>query len=708
MFEYSVDADGIATIVWDQPDRAANVLNAGTFAAWFEIADKAIADDAVKGVIVTSAKKDFIAGGDLESLLAVNDIPDVLERGKVVNGGMRRIEKGGKPFVAAINGSALGGGLEICLGLHNRIASDKAGIMLGLPEATLGLLPGAGGTQRLPRLIGIRQATPLILSGKAMSAAEALKLGILDAVVPEGELIGAAKAMILEGRARRVQPWDEKGFQFPGGVSDIKMDTSFFAPQIAALHGRTLDNQPGLRNILSCIFHGSKVDIDTALLIERRYFAATVVTPEAKNTIRTGFFSMQNARKLGMRPAGFETRTFAKVGVLGAGMMGAGIAYSTAAAGIDVVLLDRDMAAAEKGKAYSAKVMDGQIRKGRKTEAQKDAVLARITPTDDYAGLAGCDLVIEAVFEDRALKAEVTKKAEAVLGEGAIMSSNTSTLPITGLAEASRDATKFIGLHFFSPVDKMQLVEVIVGKETSPETLAHSLDYVAAIRKVPVVVNDSRGFYATRGFRSFVAEGLAMVAEGINPALIENAARQMGMPVGPLMVQDEVSQELAYNIRKQNMRDMGNAYQPDPGHDVLFTMVEKADRRGRKAGGGFYNYAEDGTKSLWPGIEDYYPRAAVQPELEDCVKRIAYIQSLEAVHCMEEGVLTDPRDADIGSILGWGFPMYRGGAISQIHSVGLPTFIAECEEMASKYGQRFEPPALLRRMAEKGETFYAA
>jgi 3-hydroxyacyl-CoA dehydrogenase/enoyl-CoA hydratase/3-hydroxybutyryl-CoA epimerase len=672
------------------------------------VADKAIADDAVKGVVVASAKKDFIAGGDLESLLAVDDVIDVMDRGYIVNGGMRRIEKGGKPFVAAINGVALGGGLEICLGLHNRIASDKKTIRVGLPEATLGLLPGAGGTQRLPRLVGIKAATPLILEGTALTADDALGLGILDAIVPEADLIDAAKAMIHEGRARAVQPWDERGFKFPGGPSDVKMDTTFFAPQIAALHGRTLDNQPGLRNILSCIFHGSKVDIDTALLIERRYFASTIVTPEAKNTIRTGFFSMQNARKLGMRPEGFETKTFTKVGVLGAGMMGAGIAYSTAAAGIDVVLLDRDQSAADKGKAYSAKVMDGQIKRGRKTEQQKDALLSRITATTEYDALAGCDLVIEAVFEDRGLKADVTKKAEAVLAEGAIMSSNTSTLPITGLAEASRDATKFIGLHFFSPVDRMQLVEVIVGEDTSPETLAHSLDYVAAIRKVPVVVNDSRGFYATRGFRSFVAEGLAMVSEGINPALVENAAKQVGMPVGPLTVQDEVSLELGYKVRSQAMADLGNAYEPDPGHDVVFMMVEKAKRLGRKSGGGFYTYAEDGTKSLWAGIEDYYPRAEVQPTLEECVKRIAYIQSLEAVHCMEEGVLTDPRDADLGSILGWGFPMHRGGAISQIHSIGLTKFIADCEELAAKYGPRFNPPAMLREMAEKGEQFYAA
>ena len=709
MIDYSVDAAGIATICWNNPDKSANVMNEVTLGAYFEAVDKAVADDSVIGVVISSAKKDFIAGWDLEYLIRLNDARQIFDRGMLLQDALRKAERSGKPFVAAINGAALGGGLEIAMACHARVASDAPHVRVGLPEVTLGLLPGGGGTQRLTRLIGVKAAVPMLLEGTQVDAATALEMGIIDEVVPADGLIDAAKAWITDDTKRRtVQPWDEKGFTLPGGAIDLAMDLGYFQTANSRLHARNMGNQPAQRNIMACVFHGGRLDIDTGLKVERRYFAATVLSPEAKNMIRTKFLSMQEARKLANRPKGVPTRSFGKVGILGAGMMGAGIAHVTAAAGIDVVLLDRNAEAAEAGKGYSDKVMTKRIAKGRATEAKKAALLGRIRATGNYADLDGCDLVIEAVFEDRDIKADVTRKAEAVLPADAIYASNTSTLPITGLAEASKRPGNFIGLHFFSPVDRMPLVEVIVGKETSDETLAHALDYVAAVRMVPIVVNDSRGFYTSRIFRKWTAEGLAMLAEGVAPARIENAARKAGMPVGPLEVIDAVSIELGYNVRKQGKKDLGNAYVPDPGDNVVWDMVEKARRLGRKAGAGFYDYPEGGEKTLWPGLANLFPVADAQPDLDELVKRFIYVQSVDTARCIEEGVLRSPGDADVGALLGWGFPAHRGGPIGQIQSVGVAAFVGECDALAARHGPRFAPPQLLRDMAARGESFYAA
>lgn len=707
MIDYSLDADGIAIVCQNQPDRSANVMNAKTMGALFDAVDKALADDAVKGIIITSAKKDFMAGGDLEFLLSVKEPADILEIGVVNREGMRRMEKGGKPVVAAINGTALGGGLELCLACHHRIASDRPGLLLGLPEVTLGLLPGAGGTQRLPRMIGVKAAMPLILDGTRMPPAKALELGIIDAIAPAEDLLEAARKLILSGEARSGQPWDEKGFKMPGGPAAIATDTKFFAPAVAARHASKLDTIPAHRNAMACLYHGSRVDFDTALTIERRYFANCVISPEAKNIIRTSFFSMAQARKLAGRPDDVPTRSYSKVGILGAGMMGAGIAYSCAAAGMEVVLLDRDQESADRGKGYSEKVLDKRIARGRSSEDKKAAHMARILATTDYADLDGCEMIIEAVFEDRDLKADVTKKTEAVIGDGAIFASNTSTLPITGLAEASKRPAQFIGLHFFSPADRMPLVEVIVGEQTTDKTLAEALDFVAAIRKTPIVVNDARAFYTSRVFRTYVNEGLKLLSEGVAPALIENAAKQVGMAVGPLTVCDEVSIELGYKVRKQTRADMGDAYVSDVGEPIV-TAMYGAGRLGRKAGGGFFDYHDDGSKAFWPGLSELFPRANQQPDVEEVMTRLAYVQSVETARCLDEGVLRNPRDADVGALLGWGYPAHRGGTISQIHTVGVAEFVAQCDALADAHGERFRPPQNLRDMAETGDNFYAA
>jgi len=711
MIDYSVDGDGIATITWDMPGRSMNVMNFESMTAFAEAVNKALADDAVKGVIIASGKKDFIAGADLEMMLKSlpDDPAEVMERMGGMQALCRAIETSGKPFAAAICGTALGGGYEICLASHYRVAADNPKALIGLPEVTIGLLPGSGGTQRLPRMIGIREALPLLLEGRKVDPQKALKIGMIDKVVPADALLAEAKRWLLEeGPKNTVKPWDKSGFRIPGGAVQSPTGMQTFVAGNAMLREKTFGNYPAPTNIMSCVYEGCQLDIDTGLRVEARYFVNLVMGDVAKNMIRTLFFSMGEANKLATRPEGVEKATYEKVGILGAGMMGAGIAYATAMAGIDVVLLDTTQESADKGKAYSDGLLAKRVGRGRMTADEKDAVLARITPTTDYADLAGCSLVIEAVFEDRAIKADVTAKAEAVIPATAIFASNTSTLPITGLAEASARPASFIGLHFFSPVDKMPLVEIIRGAKTSDECLAKAMDYVKAIRKTPIVVNDSRGFYTSRVFATYVTEGIAMLGEGVSPALIENAGRMAGMPVGPLALADEVSIELMYKIRKQTRADLGDDYQPSPADAVIDAMVETLGRLGKKAGKGFYDYPEKGKKHLWPGLAEQYPLAAEQPDVDEVKKRLMYIQGVETARCMEENVVTDPKDADVGSILGWGFAPHQGGVISMVHTVGVDTFVADCDNLAQRYGPRFTPPKMLRDMAAKGERFYAA
>lgn len=707
MIDYTLDDDGIATLSWNLPARSQNVLNGESCEAFFAAAARALQDAAVKGMLVTSAKPDFIAGGDLEWLQASDSAETLFARTCELHRALRALETGGKPVAIAMPGSALGGGLEIALAGHYRVAADNPKARFGLPEVTLGLLPGGGGTQRLPRLVGVQASLPLLLEGKRLKAADALAAGILHAVVPAGEEIAAARAWLLDASRRTAtQPWDAKGFRIPGGALTHPSVQQVFMAANALARQKTYGNYPAVASILSCVYEGLLTDLDTGLKTEARYFVKAVLSPEAKAMIRTLFFGMNEANKLAARPAGVPTQRYRKVGVLGAGMMGAGIAYVSAKAGLDVVLIDTGEEAAARGKDYSRKLVDKQVQRGRLAREKADALLAKIVPTTDFARLDGAQLVIEAVFEDRAIKADVTRRSEAVLAPDALFASNTSTLPITGLAQASARPANFIGLHFFSPVDKMPLVEVIVGRDTSEATLARALDYVKTIGMTPIVVNDSRGFYTSRVFSTYVLEGLAMLAEGVAPALIENAGLLAGMPVGPLALTDEVSSELIHKITRQTRADLGDAYVARPGEDVAARMVELG-RLGRKAGLGYYDYpASGGKKALWPGLAQEFPLAAEQPDVAALIERLVTVQAVETVRCLEERVLTMARDADVGAILGWGFPAFRGGPASYIHGVGVDAFVATCDRLAARHGARFAAPALLREMAAQGRSFY--
>ncbi|MEL6868560.1 MAG: 3-hydroxyacyl-CoA dehydrogenase NAD-binding domain-containing protein [Pseudomonadota bacterium] len=707
---FEIDADGIALLTIDVKERSMNVLTP-TFVADLKAAiAKAADDDAVKGVVLTSGKDAFVAGADLMDLVNAYDDGRSAEhkyRGaRSFQSILRGMETCGKPVVAAINGTALGGGLEICLACHHRVAADNPKTKLGLPEVTVGLLPGGGGTQRLPRLIGQQPALQLMTQGTHVSVAKALEHGFIDAVVPADQLIAAAKQWILDG-GEGVQPWDKKGFRVPGGAGLMHAGSVQTLMVGAALIAKeTNHNYPAPIAIMSCVYEGTVVPIDTGLDIESKYFTSLLMDPVSRNMIRTLFINKGAADKLVRRPQGVEKTTVKKLGVLGAGMMGAGIAYVSARAKMQVVLLDRDQDAAEKGKDYSRALLQKQVDRGRTTAEKAQAVLARIETTADYAALEGCDLIIEAVFEDKGIKADVTAKTEAVIPETAIFASNTSTLPITGLAEASARPEQFIGIHFFSPVDKMPLVEVIVGEKTADRAIAVSLDYIQQIRKTPIVVNDSRGFYTSRVFGTYTNEGMTMLSEGVSPALIENVAKQAGMAVGPLAVTDEVSLELAYHVGKATKVALGDAFKPNTAAPVIEHFVETLDRRGKRFGKGFYDYPENGKKSLWPGLADVYPLREDQPSADEVRKRLLYVQALDTVRCLDEKVITHPADGDIGSILGWGFPPYTGGTLSLIETVGLAQFVAECDRMADSYGERFAVPDSLRELANSGGSFY--
>jgi 3-hydroxyacyl-CoA dehydrogenase/enoyl-CoA hydratase/3-hydroxybutyryl-CoA epimerase len=716
MLNYSVDAEGIATVEFDYPGKSQNILNAGSMGAYAEAMQKALADPAVKGIVVASAKKDFIAGGDLGEMAGSTDAAAFHAAIVGWHKLMRGIELGGKPVAAALNGTTLGGGLEVALGCHHRVAADNPKARFGFPEVTLGLLPGAGGTQRLPRLAGMQASAPLLMEGKRLKVAEAQKIGMISAIVPPGEERNAARQWVLAAvasGAKPLQPWDTKGFKIPGGGPSTPNGMQMLMAANAMLREKTYDNYPAPKHILSCVYEGLSTNLDTGLAIEARYFTNLVMSPVSKNMIRSLFFGMQEANKLASRPVGVPPQKYTKVGMLGAGMMGAGIAMSTATAGIDIVLLDTTQEAADKGKAYAAKQWGKQVAKGRMTQEAADALLARIHPTADYADLKGCELVIEAVFEKREIKADVTKKTEAVIGSDAIFASNTSTLPITGLAEASVRPANFIGLHFFSPAEKMPLVEIIVGKATSDATLARSMDYVRAIGKTPIVVNDSRGFYTSRVFGTYVSEGMALLEEGVPPALIDKAGLMAGMPVGPLALADEVSIELVYKIGQQTRADLGAAYVERAADRVAKKMVAELGRLGRKSGAGFYDYPADGAKRLWPGLAQQFPQrvgadGTALIGLDEIIERLILVQSVETARCLEEQVLRAPIDADVGAILGWGYPPFRGGPIGWLHTLGMPAAVATLDRLAERHGPRFAAPKILRDMAAKGERFYPA
>ena len=697
---------GFAILTLDA-EGSMNVVN-DDFIADMEAATRQIAaDEEIKGVILTSAKKTFMAGADLKQLVNGFDsltLQDAYAFSKRATDMHRAIERSGKPWAAAINGLALGGGFELALACHRRVLVDDPKAQVGLPEVNVGLLPGSGGTVRLGIIAGMKTALDLLLSGRSVAPAEALKLGIVDEVVPAADLIAAAQAWLATA-PDPVKPWDVKGWVPPQKKGMTVPEDSFAYMMATGGLAKVGYNLPAPLAILNSVFHGMQLPFDKALTVEGKYFAKLLNDPVARNIIRTTFISKQAAEKGARRPEGVPKFEAKKVGVLGAGMMGAGIAFVSANAGIEVVLIDRDVPTAQKGKDYSAKILGKQIEKGKMTQEKADAILARITPTDDFASLQGCDLIVEAVFEDTAIKAETTRKAEAVIPEQAIFASNTSTLPISQLARASKRPEQFIGLHFFSPVDRMSLVEVIMGKQTSKETLAKGLDFIAQLRKTPIVVNDSRGFYTSRVFQMLIHEGAAMLGEGVPAAVIENAAKAAGMPVGPLALLDELTLDLPLKIIHQAIAEEGDKYTPPAGFAVMRKMKDEIGRSSRKEGGAFYEYPEGGKKHLWKGLTQHFP-VKDGWDMEELKKRYLYAQAMETLRCLEEGVLETPQDADLGSIYGWGFPTWTGGTISYVDTVGVAEFVKEADRLAQRYGPRFLPSAWLREKAASGETFY--
>ncbi len=719
-----IDGDGVALVTIDLPDQSMNVWNEALMREFAAFIDDFVANDAMKGAVITSGKASgFLAGADLRMLggSQAETMKEAFENAFKLNAALRKLETGGhpakklqkgeahaKPVAAAVNGLALGGGLELVLACHHRVVADNPKIQLGVPEVQVGLLPGGGGTQRLPRLAGLQNAAMMATQGKPIDPATALAQGIVQEVVPAGEVVAKAKAWV-KANPKTVQPWDKKGFKFPGGGGAMDpRAVQFFIGANAMAQKTTQHNYPAVQAILSCLYEGSIAPFDTAIRIESKYFTKLLSDPTSKNMIRTLFINKQAAEKGEQRPKDVPSAELKKVGVLGAGMMGAGIAYVTAKGGAQVVLLDRDMEYAEKGKAYSQGIVEKGVSKGKVTKEKGEELLARITPTTDYNDLKDVDLIIEAVFEDPDIKADVIKKTEAVIGKDVIFASNTSTLPITGLAKHSERPDQFIGIHFFSPVDKMPLVEIIPGGASGEKSLATALDYVRMIKKTPIVVKDTRGFYTNRVVPPYINESMLLVTEGVKPALIENAAKALGMPVGPLALCDETSQELGLRIATATAKETGVDPSGEPVYQLLKTFVERLGRKGRKSGGGFYDYPEGGKKHLWQGLSEHYPLAEEQPSLEEVKERLLYAQLIPAAECYADGIVSDPQSADLGAIFGWGFAPWTGGPMSHIDTIGVETFVRKAESLAQKYGSRFNPPEKFRDMAKTGETLYKA
>ena len=720
-FKLDVDGDGIALITWDMADRSMNVITTGVIEELGALVDKVSADPAIKGVVVTSGKDAFCGGADLTMLEGMGAMfanlvrtkgeeaaaAFVFEESRKLSQVYRRIETCGKPWVCALNGTAMGGGFEFALACHHRIATDNPKTRLGLPEIKVGLFPGAGGTQRVARMIPPADALQFLLKGEQLKVDRAKAMKLIDAVVPQADLITAAKDWIKAGGKAKA-PWDTEGFRLPGGPVYSKAGMMTFPAANAIYRRETYDNYPAARAILQVVYEGLQVQFDTALRIESRWFAKILRSPEATAMIRSLFVSMQELNKGARRPANEPPTTLKKIGIVGAGFMGAGIAQVSAAAGLQVVLIDRDQETADKGKAGLHKALSDRVMKGRMKGAERDEWLSRISPSADYAALKDCELVIEAVFEDRKVKSEVIAKIQAVIGDKAIFASNTSTLPISSLASEFKDPARFIGIHFFSPVDRMMLVEIILGKQTGNKALAAALDYVRVIRKTPIVVNDSRGFYTSRVVGTYIREGHLMLTEGVPAAMIENVGRMAGMPVGPLALNDEVAVDLALKILKATEADLGAKAIDARQKTLLREMVEKRGRFGRKNGKGFYDYPANGPKKLWPDLVDFQLKK-LDPDkidIEELKLRLLGIQALETSRCFEEKVLTDVREADVGSILGFGFAPFSGGTLSWIDMMGTKRFVELCRKLDKKYGARFAPNKLLLDLAQKGEGFY--
>jgi 3-hydroxyacyl-CoA dehydrogenase/enoyl-CoA hydratase/3-hydroxybutyryl-CoA epimerase len=706
-FKYSLGDDGIAIVTLDVPGTSANVLDLTMADDFKALIANIKADDKVRGVVITSAKNDFMAGGDLKGMAVGfnRDIPveEAYDMGAIFSKQLRALETCGKPIAAAINGPAMGGGLELPLACHYRVVANVPKAIVGLPECTLGLMPGAGGTQRLPRLIGIRNAVPLILKGTPLSPQDALKAGVVHAVVEADQIIAAAKKWILDG-GEPVQPWDKKGYKIPGGsgFADASLG-EFFNLAATTVARETNRNLPAPIGALTAIAHGTAVPIEAGLHIEAVEFGKLARDPVAVSMVRTLFVSKGELEKLKARPAGIEPAQLKTIGVIGAGLMGGGIAQASAKAGLNVVMIDATIEQAQAGKQRLADAQAKLLAKGRTTQDKIDALLARITPAADYAQLKDCDLVVEAVFEEPGVKATVFKKLQAVLRPDAIIASNTSGIPITTLAKNLDDPSRFIGLHFFSPVDRMALIEIIRGEKTTDKTLAHSLDFIKLLRKTPIVVNDGPGFYTTRTIGAYVNEAVGMIGEGISPVFIDNCAKAAGYPVGPLQMIDELTLDLSYHAIKSQQEVLGDAWEPPCQWPVLMKFYDELGRKGRRYGSGFYDYV-DGKRVPFKGVTDIYP--PIEADREEVKKRMLFAEALEACRAMEEGKITDPAEGDVGAVIGIGFPVYTGGPFALIDSVGIDKFVAQCDVFADKYGKRFRASAWLRERAAKGLRFY--
>jgi 3-hydroxyacyl-CoA dehydrogenase/enoyl-CoA hydratase/3-hydroxybutyryl-CoA epimerase len=718
-FRYELQ-DGVAVIIWDVEGRSMNVMSLEGFEALDRLIDRALADQAARGIVITSGRDSFAGGMDLNVIARMKaEAGDDPARGLFeglmrVHGILRKIERagmddknrGGKPVAAALPGTALGIGLEIPLACHRIFAADNPKARIGLPEIMVGIFPGSGGTTRVSRLLGVMASAPILLEGKLFEPKKAKSAGLVHEVVDAGELLARAKAWVLEATdADIVKPWDQKGWKMPGGAPYHPAGFMTFVGASAMVHGRTQGVYPAAKALLSAVYEGALVPFDTAIRIEARWFTHVLMNPSSEAMIRSLFINKEALEKGANRPD-VPDQKVRRVGVLGAGMMGAGIAYVSANAGMDVVLIDQDQAAADRGKSYSEGLLDKGVQRRKVTPEGKDEVLRRITATTDHAALEGCDLIVEAVFEDMEVKAEITRTVEAVVGEDCIFATNTSTLPITELAKASARPGQFIGIHFFSPVEKMMLVEIIRGRETGDRAVAKALDYVRQIRKTPIVVNDARFFYANRCIIPYINEGIRMVREGVRPTLVENAARLVGMPLGPLQLVDETSIDLGVKIARATRAAMGDAYPDGAVDEVLFWMAD-AGRLGRKSKAGFYAYDEAGKRQgLWEGLTERYPAADAQPELTEVQHRLLMAQVLEAVRALEDGVLTDIREGDVGAILGWGFAPWSGGPFAWLDMLGAEAAVKICDTLEAAHGPRFAAPALLREMAGTGQAFY--
>ncbi len=714
VIRYAVDSDGIAILTIDYPGKSMNVIDQAFIDSLQSGIDRLVQDPAVRGAIITSGKSAFVAGADLVSMeanldsMAEDSVQVLFDKFATLSQTFRRLEVCGKPIVAAINGIAMGGGFELCLACHYRIMADAPGVVVGLPEVQVGLLPGAGGTQRLPRMLGILPSLPWLLEGKSATPEKALAAGLVNVLAAPDQLMQVAKDWLMTADASKaIQPWDKKGFTIPGGgPTDARVAPGFVVGNTMLL-ANTNGNMPAPLSIQSCVYEGSLLPIDKGLRIETKYLlAASSLSPVSRSMIRTLFINKSKAEKGLHRPTGFAPFTCTKLGMIGAGMMGAGIALTAAQRGMTVILIDRDQAAAQRGKDSAVAALTKLLQRGRMQQDKVDAILARIIPSTDYTLLSDASIVVEAVFEDRAIKAEVARQLNAVLSDDCVLATNTSALPISLLAQASSRPERFIGLHFFSPADKMPLVEVIRGHKTSDATLAQALDFVAQMKKTPIVVNDARGFFTSRFIGAFIDDAVGMLAEGIRPALIENSARFAGMPVGPMAIMDELSIDLAIHAGQAQAKEFPDDYKPGRSVAVMQTLYDHG-RMGKKIGKGFYDYDASG-KKFWPGLSDLYPLREVQPAAHDLKQRILYVQAIEAARAMEEGVLLAPADGDLGAILGVGFPAYTGGPFCYMDGIGLPAFVLEADRLANLFGEQLRPPALLRTMATKGQTFYGA